>query len=96
MEINPRKQKQTIYSNTFIGVHIVYKDKIKSNEEEITNDAIDRFIIRHKLDKNLNPVEVVKKMIEYYNSTLRPGESKRVLTSVFYIYNSKSYKKLKL
>lgn len=96
MNINYRKQTQVIHETKCIGIHFVFRSNKILGEEEVLDEAIERFRIRHNLDKLLSVIEIVQKMIDYYNSTLRKGEYKREIISIFYIYNSKSYKKIKL
>jgi len=92
--INTRAKEQHHSASYPRGILMIYSVKGKLTVEEMSNEAIDKFGTQHGLIVNHTRETIIDKVIEYFNSTLRPGEHKRILKHKYYTFNSTFYKKI--
>jgi capsular polysaccharide biosynthesis protein len=95
--LNIRKQTQyeepNLINENYIGITIIYKNKHGKHEEFIDSLTINNYRIRQFL-VGIKDEEIVDKIIENFNKTLKPHEIKREVLVKFKTYKSKFYKKI--
>ncbi len=91
--INTRIKEQTHAADFPRGILMIYSIKGKICQEEMSNEDIERYANRHNLF-GLSKEDIIDKVIENFNNTLRPDENKRILKYKYLTYNATFYKKI--
>ncbi len=91
-EINRKKRLQIIPTNTLVGIQICFKQNGYESQELVTQLDAEKFRIKHQVTGNLE--QIVNKMIEHFNKTLRYGEYPRKVICMFNITESFQYTKI--
>lgn len=78
-----------------IGMILVYSDLFKK-ETRITEEYVDviniiKFKAKHNLDTDLSLKSTGRKMIDYFNNSLRPTDRKRKFINVYIKYQGTYY-----